>query len=158
MASIDVNDLQRLFEMRVPLEVLAVQLATQRGSSGHWNEMAHLLASAAVLPDSAEDALMEIDHACHALFWQAADNRFLEEQLTVLYALSLRMWHYSLPRLENLRFCVLEHHAMLDAVCQLQAGLAGQLMEQHIRAFQENIEQAIRNKWVAPHFEMEPSP
>ena len=36
VASIDFNDLQRLFEMRVPLEVLAVQLATQRGSSGHW--------------------------------------------------------------------------------------------------------------------------
>jgi DNA-binding GntR family transcriptional regulator len=143
VADIDLGDLQRLFEMRVPLEGLAVQLAAERGTTAHWQAMQELLQRAHDHEDDDREALLAIDHGCHALFWAAADNQFLHDTLKILYDWSLRLWHYALPQVVDLRKAVLEHQEMLDALQRTQSDLAVRQMQFHIRSFQQTIEAAI---------------
>lgn len=150
VADIDLTDLHRLFEMRVPLEALAVQLAALRGQPNHWEAMRARLAEAHKLGEGERNQLMDVDHACHAIFWAAADNPFLEDSLTVLYTWSLRLWYYALPVVENLRQTVMEHEVMLSAVQAGHVEAATRLMQDHIRGFQVHIQDAILNKVASP--------
>lgn len=141
VTEIGIMDLQRLFEVRVEMEALAAQLAAQRGTDAHWQEMGMLLDK---LEDSSgHERWIEIDEACHRIIYEAADNKFLYDSLTMMYALSLRLWYYSLSRVGNVESAVSEHRQILEA---LQAGAEAdsyQLMAQHIRHFQDEIQSVM---------------
>jgi DNA-binding GntR family transcriptional regulator len=120
---------------------LAARLAARRGQQAHWDHMAAALAN---LP--AENTLVDneimiaIDEACHQIMYEAAENDFLEDILTTLYALSLRLWYYSLSRIGDMRGAILEHQIILEALQARDGDLAAQLLRQHIQAFQEEIQ------------------
>ena len=141
VTDIGITDLQRLFEVRLTLEALAARLAARRGQQAHWDHMAAALAN---LP--AENTLVDneimiaIDEACHQIMYEAAENDFLEDILTTLYALSLRLWYYSLSRIGDMRGAILEHQIILEALQARDGDLAAQLLRQHIQAFQEEIQ------------------
>jgi DNA-binding transcriptional LysR family regulator len=126
---------------------VAIGLPQQIGQSLY---MQTLLTDAQAMHEGERSALMDVDHTCHAIFWEAADNPFLEDSLTVLYAWSQRLWHFALPAVPNLRGAVLEHQAMLDAVRAGETEVASQLMQEHIRGFQANIQDAILHKLASP--------
>ena len=144
VADIGITDLQRLFEIRLALEDLAVRLAAQRGTEAHWRRME---AALAVMPAADDDpsaidneALIAIDEACHEIIYDAADNVFLRDTLVTTYALSLRLWYFSLSRIGDMRSALAEHQHILDALRASDADKSARLMRQHIQAFQAEIQ------------------
>jgi DNA-binding GntR family transcriptional regulator len=143
VTDIGVRDLQRLCEVRLELETLAVRLAAQRGVAEDWQRMEAVLAG---LPGAAgldNGALIAIDQSCHELIYEAADNQFLRDTLITMYALSLRLWYFALAKIGDMRAAVLEHSAILAALKARDAALAARLMEEHIKTFQEEIQAAM---------------
>ncbi len=144
VTDIRITDLQRLFEARLCLETFAVRLACQRGTSKHWTEMEKALAGLPEAEDGANNAvLIAIDEACHDIIYDASDNTFLQDTLIALYALSLRLWYFSLAQVGGMRTAILEHERILVALQARDADLAAQLMEQHIQTFQYEIRNVV---------------
>lgn len=144
VTDIGITDLQRVFEVRVGLETLAARLAARRGTEAHWQQMEAVLAAQPV-EEAAQDneALIEIDERCHAIMYAATDNRFLEDALTTLYTLSLRLWYYFLPRIGSMQEAVLEHRRILVALQSGDGDRAARLLAHHINAFQIEIQAAM---------------
>lgn len=143
VADIGITDLHRLFEARLVLETLAARLAAQRGSEAHWQTMAAALDRIPAADPVPPDLLIAIDEQCHAIMYEAADNKFLQDTLTTLYALSLRLWYYSLARMGGMREAILEHRHILAALRRRDADAAADLLETHIRTFQTNIQSVV---------------
>jgi len=141
VTEIGMMDLQRLFEVRVEMEALTAKLAAQRGTMAHWQEMEQLLD--AMERSDGHERWIEIDEACHRIIYEAADNKFLLDSLTMMYALSLRLWYYSLSRVGNMEAAVSEHRQILDALRSGADTDAYQLMAQHIRHFQDEIQSVM---------------
>ncbi len=144
VTDIGIMDLNRLFEVRMVLESTAARLAAQRGHEDHWRQMERVLRR---LDDGADLAdnqvLIAIDEACHNLIYDAADNKFLADSLVTLYALSLRLWYYFLPKIGDMQGAISEHRSILESLRMGDAESAGKLMARHIQAFQEEIQSAM---------------
>lgn len=136
VTEISLTDLPRIFELRLVLEPMATRLAVQRGNSNHWERMSQLFETVSTDPDE----LITLDQQCHEIIYEAAGNEFLQDALQTLYVLSLRLWYYALSRVDDMQSAVLEHKAILVAIEMGDASYAAQLMERHIRAFQEEIQ------------------
>lgn len=149
---INLTDLQRLYEVRLNLECLATELAAQRGTAVHWQEMAAVLQQVNTPDDISPAQLIAIDDQCHRLIYQAADNQFLEQTLMALYPLSLRMWNMALAKLGSKKEHVVqyehiaEHELIMVALEKGDAPEAMALMRRHIEAYQQYIENVILGK------------
>lgn len=140
VTEIRLTDLQRLFEVRVPLEAQSALLAARRGSRQHWDEMQAVLDGIPANGQIDNASLMQHDQACHQIMYAAADNSFLTDTLTNLYTLSLRLWYFTLQDMEDIGDAVAQHQAILDALRDGKANKAADLVEKHIRHFQEEIQ------------------
>jgi len=148
VSSIDVGDLAVLYETRAILEPYAMRLACARGDEVVWDEMATLLEDAT--DSSSPVELLEIDRQCRELVWAAADNRFLTNQLDMLYAHSDRLWHIYLGDVADLHDMIAEHRAILTALRADDAERAAELIEAHMRRFDEQIRSAVRRRLDSP--------
>ena len=149
---INLTDLQRLYEVRLDLECLATELAAQRGTAVHWQEMAYVLNQIKKPNHISPEQLIAVDEACHRIIYQAADNQFLEQTLTALFPLSLRMWHVALAKLGDKKDSIIkykhivEHREIMAALQNEEAQEASTLMRRHIEAYQQYIENIILGK------------
>ena len=148
VSSIDVGDLALLYETRAILEPYAMRLACVRGSSDGWDEMAQVLEGAKL--GSSHDELLTIDRRCRELVWAAADNRFLTEHLDMLYAHSDRLWHLYLGDVADLHDMIAEHRAILAALRTGDGERAAELIQKHMRRFDEQIQSAVRRRLQSP--------
>ena len=94
--------------------------------------------------------LMEIDRQAHEIMWEAAGNRFLIDTLDMLYAQSDRLWHLYLADVADMNHAVDEHAAMMDALRAGDGDRAGDLMQEHIRAFDAQIRAAVTERLSSP--------
>lgn len=142
VTEIGITDLQRLFEVRMVLEGMAASLAAQRGRPEHWRRMEAVLSRLgdAQTGEMDNEILIAIDEACHEIMYEAADNEFLYDALSGMYALSLRLWYYSLAKIGKMRSTVLEHRDILEALRSGEAQHAATLLERHIDSFQKEIQ------------------
>ena len=140
VTEIRLTDLQRLFEVRVPLEAQAARLAAKRGSAAHWEEMQAVLDAIPADGKISNERWMMHDEACHQIMYDAADNQFLTDSLTNLYTLSLRLWYFALANMDDVGTAVSQHQAILDALRDGKDNEAADLLEKHIRHFQEEIQ------------------
>ena len=147
VSEIGITDLQRLFEVRLVLERLAVQLAAQRGTAVHWRQMQNVL-DEVINQDPVTvnpERLPQIDANCHYIIYKAADNAFLKDTLATLYTLVLRLWYLYLAKLGDRTDAIveykhiIEHQNILDALRQRNGDLAEQLMAEHIELYHSNI-------------------
>ena len=141
VSDLGIMDLQRLFELRIVLEAQAARLAAQRGRRKHWERMRKALYQ---LPDASEsfdnEELIAIDKTCHEIMYEATDNEFLHDTLVTLYALSLRLWYFSLSQIGDMREAIVEHRQILDALEAGEGERAERLLVRHIKTFQEEIQ------------------
>jgi DNA-binding GntR family transcriptional regulator len=143
VTDIGITDLRRLFEVRVMLEGLAARLAAERGRPFHWQRMEAALNRLPVPTEADNESLIAIDEACHHIMYEAADNEFLEDALTTMYALSLRLWYFSLSKLGKMHSTILEHRDILEALRAGDPDLAAELVEEHVRTFQDEIQSVM---------------
>ncbi len=142
VAEIGITDLHRLFEARLVLEAFAARLACRRGKEKHWQQMAAVLARADE-PDVDQEQLIAIDEACHEIIYEAADNKFLRDILVSLYALSLRLWYYSLFHIGGMREAVIEHVRIMEQLREHNEDEAARLIVEHIQTFQATIQEVM---------------
>lgn len=145
VSGVDVTELSMLYETRTILEPYATRLACARGRSEHWDAMAKALEGASK-PGVTNDQLMKIDRTCHEIVWSASGNRFLTDTLDMLYAQSDRLWHLYLSDVADMRHAVEEHHAIHEALAAGDSDRAAELAEAHMRAFDDEISQAVRRR------------
>lgn len=144
VTEIGLTDLQRLFELRMVLESMAARLAAQRGRPDHWRRMEAVLGRLEDAESQMDnEVLIAIDEACHEIMYEAADNEFLYDALSGMYALSLRLWYYSLAKIGRMRSTVLEHRDILLALKNGDADRAAALLRQHINTFQNEIQSVM---------------
>ncbi|MCA9944068.1 MAG: GntR family transcriptional regulator [Anaerolineales bacterium] len=149
---INLTDLQRLYEVRLSLECLATELAAQRGTAVHWQEMAQVLGQISQPDRISPEQLIAVDEACHRIIYKAADNQFLEQTLMALFPLSLRMWYVALAKLGDKKDSIIEYRHIAEhqeIMVALKAGAAEEaasLMHCHIEAYQQYIENIILGK------------
>ncbi|MEN9645014.1 MAG: hypothetical protein RL238_1683 [Actinomycetota bacterium] len=148
VSGIDVSELGLLYETRATLEPFAMRLACVRGQQHHWDEMESVLAQADAA--STPDELIAIDRRCREIVWEAADNRFLTDTLDMLYAQSDRLWHLYLGDVADLHLMIQEHREILDALQAGDADRAAELIEAHMRAFDEQIRSAVQRRLASP--------
>lgn len=144
VSDIALNDLQHLYEIRLSLEKLAIRLAAQRGAAEHWLQMEQALGEALdenKPPDN--EVMITVDERCHHIIYEATGNQFLERNAATLYSASLRLWYYFIAEIGSMRSAVMEHKAILDALRQGDGESAEQIMENHIRAFHQEIQEAM---------------
>ena len=149
VSGIDVSELSMLFETRTVLEPYAARLAATRGDDGHWTAMDAALAHTAD-PELDAEGLLRLDRTCHEVMWAAAGNRFLVDTLDMLYAQSDRLWHLYVADVADLAEAVTEHRAILDALRAADGERAAELVEAHVRSFDEQIRAAVTDRLASP--------
>ena len=137
VADLNMSDLQKIFEIRLELEVYTVQLAAERATPAHIAEMEALFAQADEIIHSGDyHQLIHLDHQAHRMLAQAAQNEFLEETLERLYTHVLRLWYVSLHKVSRLPEAIAEHRDIIAAVKVGDGQRAAQIMRAHITGFQ----------------------
>jgi len=137
VADVNMSDLQKIFEIRIELEIYAVQLAAERATAAEIAAMEVLFHDAdTLIHDSDNNQLIRLDHEAHRLLAQAAHNEFLEDMLERLYNHVLRLWYVSLHRVRRLREAIEEHREIIAAVKDRDGTRAAQIMHRHITEFQ----------------------
>lgn len=148
VSSISASELSMLYETRAVMEPYAARLACARGLDSHWDEMAEAIASSRIVSGAPE--LLDIDRRCHEIIWAAAGNRFLTDTLDVLYAQSDRVWHMYLADVADTRHAVDEHDEILDALRMRDASRAADLLEAHVRSFDDQVRAAVSTRLASP--------
>jgi DNA-binding FadR family transcriptional regulator len=149
VSGIDVMELSMLYETRAILEPYAMRLAAARGKQEHWDAMAANLQNAR-RPGVTNDELMSIDRKCHEIVWDAAGNRFLTDTLDMMYAQSDRLWHLYIADVADMHHAVEEHTEMHQALAAGDGDKAAALAEAHVRAFDEEMNMAVRKNLASP--------
>lgn len=137
VADLNMSDLQKIFEIRLELEVYAVRLAAERATPGQITEMELLFANCdEMIRQGDYHQLIRLDHQAHRLLAQAAHNEFLEETLERMYTHVLRLWYVSLHKVSRLTEAIEEHRDIIAAVKAGDGQRAGEIMRAHITGFQ----------------------
>lgn len=137
VADLTMSDLQKIFEIRLELEVYAVRLAARRATPAQIAEMEALFAQADdMLHRGDHHQLIHLDHQAHLLLAQAAHNEFLEETLERMYTHVLRLWYVSLHKVSRLAEAIEEHRDIIAAVKAGDGERAAQIMRAHVTGFQ----------------------
>jgi DNA-binding GntR family transcriptional regulator len=137
IADLNMSDLQKIFEVRLELEVYAAQLAAERATPAQIAEMEVLFAGADEIIHSGDHhQLIHLDHQAHRMLAQAAQNEFLEETLERLYTHVLRLWYVSLHKINGLAEAIEEHRDIIEAIKAGDSQRAAQIMRAHVTGFQ----------------------
>ncbi len=137
IADLNLSDLQKIFEVRLELEIHAARLAARRATPEQVAEMESLFADAdSIIQRGDHRQLIHLDHEAHRLLAHAAQNEFLEEALERLYNHVLRLWYSSLHKVSRLREAVEEHRHIIAAVKAHDENRAAEVMRAHITGFQ----------------------
>lgn len=140
VADLNMSDLQKIFEVRIELEVHAARLAARRATPEQVATMESLFEDAETIIRSGDHRqLIRLDHQAHRLLAQAAHNEFLEETLERLYNHVLRLWYVSLHKVGRLREAIAEHRDIIAAVKGRDGDRAGEIMRAHIAEFQKEF-------------------
>ncbi len=153
VAPVDVNDLEKVSEVRLDLEGLAARQAARRADA-HDRRSALDLVTEIHRRGRREDPrdLIRLDQRVHHCVHRAAHNGYLQATLDEYLTLSLRLWFLGLDRVHRLDAAVAEHSALLQAVADGDAAGAEATARAHVAEFW----QAIREVVSAPPAHDEP--
>ncbi len=141
VTNIGVSDLQRLLEVRLELEMLATKLAAQRGTAKHWQRMQELILEPDTIINDSE--LIQLDEGFHEIIYEAADNRFLHEAITVLLTLNERLWYYFLPDIGGFKRTNQDHRMIWESLKARDGEQAAEQMKSHILSSQDKLHAAL---------------
>ena len=144
VADLNLSDLQKIFEVRLELEVCAVRLAAERVTPAQIAEMEKLFEQAdEIIYSGNHHQLIRLDHQAHVLLAQAAQNEFLADILEQLYTHVVRLWYVSLHKVSQLSKTIEEHRQVVAALKVGDGEQAAQIMHTHITDFQREFETAL---------------
>ena len=143
VADVNPADLQQISEVRLALETLCARLAAQRATPDELAVLEALRHEQAATPAQDSRRLFDLDHKFHQAIARAAHNRYLARTLDHLFGLSQRLWYLQLPHLDFLPTAVQKHLELVVAIKARDAGLAADLMHEHVLQFYEHVTKAL---------------
>lgn len=146
VADVNPADLQQISEVRLALETLCARLAAQRATPDELAVLEALRQEQAATPTQDSRRLFDLDHKFHQAIARAAHNRYLARTLDHLFGLSQRLWYLQLPHLDFLPTAVQKHLELVVAIKARDAGLAEDLMHEHVLQFYEHVTKALQVK------------
>jgi DNA-binding GntR family transcriptional regulator len=144
VTDVHASDIVHIAELRAELEAQAARLAAKRMDDGGRAVAAGLDAELQAIDGTTGfEAYMRLDERVHRFVWEAAANPYLLDALERLWALSLRIWHLVLERVETLPAAVHEQRALLAALTTGDVPRAGARMREHVQTFETEILEAF---------------
>lgn len=139
VAPVEMGDLARVSEVRVPLEALAARLAADRADAADRGAMTTLLTRLEEGATSQRE-LIRLDQRVHQHVHRATHNRYLQSTLTEYLTLSLRLWFLGLERVQRLDEAVDEHRGLLTAIIDRDPDAAESAARAHVVGFWNEIQ------------------
>lgn len=140
VASVDVQNLSSISEVRAVLEIKAASLAAQRSTPEDRETIVALIAELdAIKDDPNMIKLVQLDQRIHRHIYQCTHNSFLESSLEQYYGHALRIWFLALDRVEDFSEVAVEHSALLKAIRDNDAEGAAKAMRDHVEGFEGSI-------------------
>jgi DNA-binding GntR family transcriptional regulator len=139
VSELAITDLSQIFEVRVVLESLAVELACQRITQDQLTKLKRLADQYLCTEDASKEEMIDLDGKFHSLVREATHNRFLISNLEYYYNLSLRIWYLALPRAAADEIDVKAHCEIYEAIAARDEELAVNRIAKHIRDFHKTI-------------------
>ena len=140
VASVDVQNLSSISEVRAVLEIKAASLAAQRSTPEDREVTLALIDEIdAIDGDPDMKKLIQLDQRIHRHIYRCTHNSFLESSLEQYYGHALRIWFLALDRVEDLSEAVIEHRALLIAIRDNDAQGAAKAMQDHVEGFEGSI-------------------
>jgi DNA-binding GntR family transcriptional regulator len=138
VAPLDLNFVKQIAEVRLPLERLAGELATERISPEQLKLLEQILKK--VETDQSQDdtdlqKLIECESLFHHTIYAATHNQKLEELLIEFQSISSRLWHSIFFTKEHLRKMFEDHRIIFNVLKKHQANLCGELLAKHTQAY-----------------------
>ncbi|QSX35561.1 GntR family transcriptional regulator [Shewanella avicenniae] len=145
VATLTVEELNDLYELRSTLEGMACELAAKRISEQQLEQLWALLEKQeADLARGDSYFQQDGDVDFHYQIIQASGNRHLQETLIGgLYHL-LRMYRYQCTSSSRPVRAIAEHRRIVEAIAAGDAELAGLLMRRHIEQGRQNTQQRLQ--------------
>ena len=134
VAEINLKTLREIFELRMALECMAIELATSRASAKESERVRAAYVQAGVRVRRGDSKLLvETDEAVHDFGRNACGNARLQQLLSSHMDLIQWTQNAAVRRLPESRELALpEHIAIMDAVCARDAAQAARAMRTHL--------------------------
>lgn len=144
VANLNLTDLQQIFELRQVLEGYAASLAAERATDEDIAALEEALVPLDASPELTDtQAFIEVDSAFHRALAKSAHNTYLEDDLSRMYNLNLRLWYFSLNKIGPMRAAIEQHRAVVEAIKCHDVQIAEAAVRKHIRDFQMRVKAII---------------
>ena len=143
VADIPITDLIQIFEVRVEIESLCAFLASRRMTPAILAEMKDLAEAYSGSDKTELNCLFEQDRQFHMLLADAANNRFLVDEIEHYYNLSLRIWYLVLNNVQPEDVDVEAHLKILKAIQARDHEAARRHMRKHIEQFHRTVKSYV---------------
>ncbi len=147
VAPLDLNFVKQIAEVRLPLERLAGELATERILPEQKNLLEKILkwaASGSGIEDAGLQEMFQHESRFHHILYAATQNAKLEELLVEFQSISSRFWHSIFFTETHLKSMFQDHMKIYDALNNNNAKLCGKLLVKHTQAYFNSINNMIR--------------
>jgi DNA-binding GntR family transcriptional regulator len=134
---VNITDLGRISEVRLPLEGLAAACAANRASQNDLDALERILGAHRDSDDNRR--LLQIDVSLHRAVYHATRNPYLEATLNQYLNLSLRMLYLALDRLPHLAAHLAEQRELVNAIKAHDSDRAQSLAVQHLAVFADEM-------------------
>jgi DNA-binding GntR family transcriptional regulator len=143
VADIPITDLIQIFEVRVELESLCAFLASKRMTPAILAQMKDLAEAYSGSEKNELNCLFGQDRQFHMLLAEAANNRFLVDEIEHYYNLSLRIWYLVLHNVQPEDIDVDAHLKILKAIQARDHEAARRHMRNHIEQFHRTVKSYV---------------
>ena len=139
---IQVEDLQKIFELRVTLECLSCQLAAERITDEELKKLEAMFENVDSLDEGSEEHV-RIDRAFHRAIVAATRNEYLQRAVERTLNLAIRLLYVSGSRMAKVGEIAEEYRRVLDALRRRDGKAAAEAMRAHIEEFRTKVRNAV---------------
>ena len=142
VAPIRVEDLPKIFELRLALEGLASRLAAERMTAEELARLEALIADARGLSNGSAEHV-RVDRAFHRAIAAATRNEYLQRAVERTLNLALRLLYLSGSRMARVGEIEHEYRAVLRALRRRDGAAAAAAMQAHIEEFRNKVRSTV---------------
>jgi DNA-binding GntR family transcriptional regulator len=139
---VQVEDLQKIFELRVTLECLSCQLAAERITDEELKKLEAMFENVDSLDEGSEEHV-RIDRAFHRAVAAATRNEYLQRAVERTLNLAVRLLYVSGSRMAKVGEIAGEYRRVLDALRRRDGRAASEAMRAHIEEFRKKVRSAV---------------
>ncbi len=144
VAEIRAAEVQEIYEFRAEIEGLAARLAAGRMSATAIEELGRIHGDMErSMADMDIETFVARDRQFHQLLAQGAQNRYLEQVMSRIYNLHLRLWYFLFEKQGGLRETVHQHQEVIEALIRRDGPGAETAMRAYVMRLAGQIRDVI---------------